>query len=197
MYRRSASRVLFLSDLDWFWSSKRQNNWSHISRSTLSEAAQLYLILHRSCFSLRSDHQMIFSYVHCSSAEEWSSSLNQHCIICLDHLHLIWLRRIIGDIERPLICISFYVSNYCTVIKISLIYITSSRIASYKYQHLTKLYISAPFGPLNKTELFFLHILTISDDLSYTSLMDLNKKHICKLYFTLHFLSSFNKLSRF
>ncbi len=27
------------------------------------------------------------------------SSLNQHCIICLDHLHLILLRHIIADIE--------------------------------------------------------------------------------------------------
>ncbi len=49
-----------MSDLDWFWSSKRQNNCSHISRSTLSEAAQLYLILHQSCFTLRSDHQDLY-----------------------------------------------------------------------------------------------------------------------------------------
>ncbi len=35
------------------------------------------------------------------------SSLNQHCIICYN---LILLRHIIGDIERPLIFRSFYVS---------------------------------------------------------------------------------------
>ncbi len=50
------------------WTGFDQNNCSHISRSTLSEAAQLYLILHRSCFTLRSDHQMIFTFT------EWSSS---------------------------------------------------------------------------------------------------------------------------
>ncbi len=57
------------------------------------------------------------------------SSLNQHCIICLDHLHLILLRHIIADIERWLIFRSFYVS-ICSVRKISLIYITSIRISS-------------------------------------------------------------------
>ncbi len=46
-----------------------------------TEAAQLYLILHQSCFSLKSDHQDLLRsvcfqklYFHCSSAEEWSSS---------------------------------------------------------------------------------------------------------------------------
>ncbi len=93
-----------------------------------TEAAQLYLILHQSCLSLKSDHQDLLRsvcfqklYFHCSSAEEWSSShifwgafissaLNQHCIICLDHFHLILLRHIIGDIEQRLIFRSFYVS---------------------------------------------------------------------------------------
>ncbi len=56
-----------------------------------TEAAQLYLILHQSCFSLKSDHQDLLRSVY-------YSSLNQHCIICLDHYNLI-LRRIIGDIE--------------------------------------------------------------------------------------------------
>ncbi len=84
-----------------------------------------------------------------------SSSLNQHCIISLDHLHLILLRHIIGDIKWPLIFRSFYVSICCTVIKISLIYITTIRISSYKYQHLQKIHIYAQFVSLNKTELFF------------------------------------------
>ncbi len=96
-----------------------------------TEAAQLYLILHQSCFSLKSDHQDLLRsvcfqklYFHCSSAEEWSSShifwgafisssLNQHCIICLDHLHLILLRHIIRDIERWLIFRSLCHLLYC------------------------------------------------------------------------------------
>ncbi len=95
-----------------------------------TEAAQLYLILHQSCFSLKSDHQDLLRsvclqklYFHCSSAEEWSSShifwgafisssLNQHCIICLDHLHLILLRLIIGDIKQPLIFMYFILCQY-------------------------------------------------------------------------------------
>ncbi len=36
-----ASCVFLLSNLDWFWSSKRQNNCSHISRWTLSGLKQL------------------------------------------------------------------------------------------------------------------------------------------------------------
>ncbi len=63
------------------------------------------------------------------------SSLNQHCIICLDHLHLILLRHITGDIQWWLIFLSLYVSICYTVIKMYLIYITSIRISSYKYQH--------------------------------------------------------------
>ncbi len=83
-------RVSLLSDLDWFWSSKRQNNCSHISRWT-----QLYLILHQSCFSLKSDHQDL--YFLCSSAEEWSSS------------HL--LRSVYFFISRSA---SHYMSGSCT-----------------------------------------------------------------------------------
>ncbi len=73
------------------------------------------------------------------------SSLNQHCIICLDHLHLILLRHIIGDIERRLIFRSFYIRICSTVIKISLIYITNIRISSYRYQHLQQIHISAQY----------------------------------------------------
>ncbi len=128
-----------------------------------TEAAQLYLILHQSCFSLKSDHQDLlrsFTFTVPQRRNDllrslYYSSLNQHCIICLDHLHLILLRHIIiGDIERPLIFRSFYVSICSTVIKISLIYITSSRI-SYRYQHLQQIHISAQFESLNKTEQFF------------------------------------------
>ncbi len=86
-----------------------------------TEAAQLYLILHQSCFSLKSDHQDLLRSV-CSSAEEWSSShifwgafisssLNQHCIICLDHLHLRHIIRV-----SRVISICFYISICCTVI---------------------------------------------------------------------------------
>ncbi len=109
-----------------------------------TEAAQLYLILHQSCFSLKSDHQDLlrsFTFtvpqrrndLHLTSSEETlflhlSISIALHCIICLHHFNLILLRHIIGDIERPLIFRSFYVRY--TVLKISFIYITSSRISS-------------------------------------------------------------------
>ncbi len=98
--------------------NKRKSNFDIVSNTYWTEAAQLYLILHQSCFSLKSDHQDLLRsvcfqklYFHCSSAEEWSSShifwgafiihlsisIALHCIICLDHLHLILLRHIIGD----------------------------------------------------------------------------------------------------
>ncbi len=129
-----------------------------------TEAAQLYLILHQSCFSLKSDHQDLLRsvcfqklYFHCSSAEEWSSShifwgafisssLNQHCIICLDHFNLILLRHIIGDIEWQLIYMHFM---YLLFVHINI------RIC-------TKLHILAQFEP----EVFSHHILTISDYMS-------------------------------
>ncbi len=83
-------------------------------------------------------------YFHCSSAEEWSSS---HIFWGDFIIHLsisialyVWiiyisslLRHITGDIERPLIFRSFYVSICCTVINISLIYITSSRKFSSRF----------------------------------------------------------------
>ncbi len=116
-----------------------------------TEAAQLYLILNQSCFSLKSDHQDLlrsFTFtvpqrrndLHLTSSEErlflhLSISIGLHCIICLDHFNLILLKHI-GNLQRRLIFISFYVSICCTVIKISLIYITSIRISAYKYQHL-------------------------------------------------------------
>ncbi len=48
-----ASCVFSLSNLD----QVNVRITSNISRWTLTEAAQLYLILHQSCFSLKSDHQ--------------------------------------------------------------------------------------------------------------------------------------------
>ncbi len=108
----------------WFWSSKRQNNCSHISRWTLTEAAQLYLILHQSCFRVKSDHQDLMRSVYIFIS--WIT-------LCLDHLNIILRRHIIGDIERRLIIISFYVGICCTVINISQIHLT---FCQYKYQHI-------------------------------------------------------------
>ncbi len=162
-----------------------------------TEAAQLYLILHQSCFSLKSDHQDLlrsFTFtvpqrrndLHLTSSEETLLFISQsalHCIICLDHFSLILLRHIIGDIERPLIFRSFYASICWTVRNISLMYITSIRISSL-FVHLnisicSKLHIFAQ--SLNKIELFCLHILTVLDYMSYKSLYQ-NMKHICKLF---------------
>ncbi len=146
-----------MSNLDWFWSSKRQNNCSHISRWTLTGLKQLSF----TWFSI--NHVLVSNLIirifwgafvsrsftftvpqrrndlHLTSSEErlflhLSISIGLHCIICLDHFNLISLRHIIGDIERPLMFRSFMSGS--TVIKISLIYITSIRISSYKYQHL-------------------------------------------------------------
>ncbi len=96
--------VLHVSNLDLFWSSKRQNNCSHISRWTLTGLKQLGFTWFSSnhflekSVRLKSDHQDLLRsvcfqklYFHCSSAEEWSSShifwgafisssLNQHWI---------------------------------------------------------------------------------------------------------------------
>ncbi len=71
--------------------------------------------------------------LHLTSSEErlflhLSISIGLHCIICLDHFNLILLRYIIGDIERRLIFISFYVNICYIFIKIPLIYITNIRI---------------------------------------------------------------------
>ncbi len=121
-------------NLDWFFSSKHQNNCSNISR--LKQLGFTWFSINHfleKSVRLKSDHQDLLRsvcfqklYFHCSSAEEWSSShifwgafisssLNQHCIICLDHFNLSLLRHIIGDIERWLIFRSFYVSICYTV----------------------------------------------------------------------------------
>ncbi len=127
-----------------------------------TEAAQLYLILHQSCFSLKSDHQDLlrsFTFtvpqrrndLHLTSSEEPLLFISQsalHYMFGSFQSHLTetyyWRYRLIFR--------SFYVSICSTVINISLIYITSIRISSYKYQHLQQIHIF---------ELFFLHILTI------------------------------------
>ncbi len=158
-----------MSNLDWFWSSKRQNNCSHISRWTLTGLKQLSFtwfsinhvlvsnliirIFWGALLSLFLSGGMIFISHLLRSL--YYSSLNQHWIICLDHLHLILLRHIIAHIERQLIFRSFYVSICCTVINISLIYITSMRNTSYKYQHLQLIHIFAQFESLNKIKMFF------------------------------------------
>ncbi len=56
---------------------------------------------------------------------------------------------------------SFTVSVCCTVINISFIYITSSRI-SYQYQHLQHIHNFAQFESLNKIQLFLLLCSTIN-----------------------------------
>ncbi len=100
-----------------------------------TEAAQLYLILHQSCFSLKSDPQDLlrsFTFtvpqrrndLHLTSSEDLSVSMALNYMFGSFQSHLI-----IGHTEWRLIFKSFYVSICCTVIKISLIYITSIRIA--------------------------------------------------------------------
>ncbi len=80
-------RLLLESDLDWFWSSTRQ---SYLQINTFWR-----LILHQSCFSLKSDpqdlylHWMIFIFIF------WGAFISSS----LHHLHLILLRHIIADIE--------------------------------------------------------------------------------------------------
>ncbi len=117
-----------MSNLDWFWSSKRQNNCSHISRWTLTGLKQLSFtwfsinhvlvsnliirIFWGALLSLFLSGGMIFISHLLRSV--YYSSLNQHCIICLDHFNLILLRHIIADIERWLIFRSFYVSIWFT-----------------------------------------------------------------------------------
>ncbi len=67
-----------------------------------TEAAQLYLILHQSCFSLKSDPQDLlrsFTFtvpqrrndLHLTSSEDLSIITGLHCIICLNHFNLILL----------------------------------------------------------------------------------------------------------
>ncbi len=93
-----------------------------------TEAAQLYLILHQSCFSLKSDPQDLLRsvcfqklYFHCSSAEEWSSShifwgsLNHHWIALHYMCESFQSHLIIGDTEWRLIFRSFYVSICCSI----------------------------------------------------------------------------------
>ncbi len=152
--------VFLLSNLDWFWSSKRQNNCSHISDEHLLDwsssgftwfsinhvlVSNLIIRIFWGTFVSRS-----FTFtvpqrrndLHLTSSEErlflhLSISIGLHCIICLDHFNLILLRHIIGDIEWPLIFRLFCV-NICSI-KISLIYITSIRVSPYKYQHLQQI----------------------------------------------------------
>ncbi len=129
-----------------------------------TEAAQLYLILHQSCFSLKSDHQDLlrsFTFTVPQRRNDllrslYYSSLNQHCIICYN---LILLRHITGDIERRLIFRSFYVISYKDLIDLH-----------YKHQkkYLLQIHIFAHF----ESDFFFLHFLTISDYMSHKSLMD-------------------------
>ncbi len=157
-----------MSNRDWFWSSKRQNNCSHISRWTLTGLKQLIFtwfsinhvlvsnqiirIFWGALLSLFLSGGMIFISHLLRSL--YYSSLNQHCIIRLDHFSLILLRHIIGDIERPLIFRSFYVSICSTVIKISMIFTEFHHI---NISICSKLHVIAQF------ELFLLQILTVSD----------------------------------
>ncbi len=101
---------------------------------------------------------IMFKYDHQSSDEclflHLSISIELHFIICLDHF--ILLTHIIGDIEWWLIFIYFYISICSTVIKISLICITSIRISAYIYISIcSQFYISAPFESLNKIDQYF------------------------------------------
>ncbi len=87
--------MLLVSNLDWF----DHNNCSNISRWTLTEAAQLYLILHQSCLSL-----------------------NQHCMLGSFPYHIIKTTDIIACnicctvIQISLICIaSIIFSLYQTI----------------------------------------------------------------------------------
>ncbi len=146
------SHVFLQSNLGSFLSSKRQNNFSNISRWTLTGLKQLSF----TWFSI--NHVLVSNLIirifwgafvsrsftftvpqrrnalHFTSSEEPLLFISQSaldCIaLCLDHFNLILLRHIIGDIERPLIFRSFYVSICSAVIKILFIYITSSRISA-------------------------------------------------------------------
>ncbi len=171
----------------WFWSSKRQNNCSHISRWTLTGLKQLSFtwfsinhvlvsnliirIFWGALLSLFLSGGMIFISHLLRSLYFFISQSALHYMF--DHFNLIWLRHIIGDIEWRLIFRSFYVSICYTVINISPTCITSKS----EFHHInisicSKLHIFALFRSLNKTELFCLHILTISDYITYKSLMD-------------------------
>ncbi len=165
-----------MSNLDWFCSSKRQNNCSHISRWTLSGLKQLsftwFSINHVlvsnliirifwGAFVSRSFTFGGMIFISHLLRSLYYSSLNQHCIICYN---LILLRHITGDIEWPLIYLDYFMS--VSDLKISLIYITSIRISSYKYQHMQQIHIIAQFELLNKIEF---HFLTISDYMSHKS----------------------------
>ncbi len=172
----AASRVFLLSNLDWFWSSKHQNNCSHISRWTLTGLKQLSftwfsvnLFFLEKSVRLKSDHQDLLRnvcfqklYFHCSSAEEWSSShifwgafiihlsiiIGLHCIICLDHFSLILRRHIIGDIAWRLIvsALLLYRSLWLTL--------QASEFHHINISICTKLHIFAHFDSLNKTAVF-------------------------------------------
>ncbi len=144
MYKRPAS----VSNLDWFWSSKRQNNCSHISRWTLTGLKQLSF----TWFSI--NHVLVSNLI---IRIFWGALLSLFLsggMIFISHL----LRRryffisqsalhyMFGSFTSHLtetyycryrvIFRSFNVSICCTVINISLICITSIRISSFKYQHL-------------------------------------------------------------
>ncbi len=106
-----------------------------------TEAAQLYLILHQSCFSLKFDHQDLLRnvcfqklYFHCSSAEEWSSShifWGAFISSSLNH-HWIALHYMFGSFQSHLktyywryrVTTHFYIilCQYLLYWKISLIY---------------------------------------------------------------------------
>ncbi len=129
-----------MSNLDWFWSSKRQNNCSHISRWTLTGLKQLSF----TWFSI--NHVLVSNLIirifwgafvsrsftftvpqrrndlHLTSSEE-TLFIHLSIALCLDHFNLILLRHIIGDIEWRRIFRSFYVRICCTVTVISKLHI--------------------------------------------------------------------------
>ncbi len=103
LFQCNCSAAASVSNLDWFWSRKRQNNCSHISRWTLTGLKQLsftwFSINHQSMSQIWSSGSFEKLYFHCSSAEEWSSS------------HIFW-----GDF---IIHLSISIALYVWIIYIS------------------------------------------------------------------------------
>ncbi len=164
---------------------KRQNNCSRISRSTLSEAAQLYLILHQSCFSLKSDHQMIFRGAF---VPQWRNDLHLSIIICVDHSHLILLRRVIGDIETDNYIILCQYLLHCYK---DLIDLQASESHHRDISICIKLHVFTQFGSLNKIELLSF-IFSIYQNIWavkawWTKYDKKKKKNTCKLFFFFFF----------
>ncbi len=141
-------------------SSKCQNNCSNISRWTLSEDAQLYLILHQSCFSFKSDHQDLYFHwmIFITSSEEClflHLSISIALYVWILHISSYW--DIIGDIEQPLIFMYIILCQYLYCYKGLIDWYCNQSFIHFghiKYQH------------LHQTAYFFLLSLSLGIKLS-------------------------------